>query len=285
MAKRALASPNRSIPELRTHDRFGHRVDVVEYHPHYHELMTLALESGVAALPWGAHRERRGVFSRARRALAHDVPARAGGCPTTMTFAAVPALSTTAAVASEWVPKIVDAPSYDGRDGPKSSGVTIGMSMTEKQGGSDVRANTTVATPVGDGGEGGEYTLRGHKWFTSAPMSDAFLTLAHTAEGVSCFLVPRWLPGRLAECGLSSDATEGEDWRPLERVERGRVRQCVGADGRAPRQGRAHDRRDGGAHAPRLRHRLGRADARVRGTLPRTPLAAPRLARRWSSSR
>ena len=194
---------NRSIPELRTHDRFGHRVDVVEYHPHYHELMTLALESGVAALPWGAHRERRGVFS-ARGALSHMMYQleQGHGCPTTMTFAAVPALSTTAAVANEWVPKIVDAPSYDGRDGPKSSGVTIGMSMTEKQGGSDVRANTTVATPVGDGGEGSEYTLRGHKWFTSAPMSDAFLTLAHTAEGVSCFLVPRWLPDGSRNAGF-----------------------------------------------------------------------------------
>ena len=126
-------------------------------------------------------------------------------CPTTMTFAAVPALAATPSVANHWLP-LLTSRRYDGRDVPVEvkGCATVGMSMTEKQGGSDVRANTTTATPVDPSAasEGDEFVLRGHKWFTSAPMSDAFLTLAQTPEGLSCFLVPRWLPDGSRNAGF-----------------------------------------------------------------------------------
>ncbi len=185
---------NRHPPRLVTHDRFGHRIDEVEFHPAYHELMRIGVEAEIHALPWnrpgpGAH-----VTRAAKHYLFSQVEAGVH-CPLTMTFAAVPALSAQPEVAGEWVPRATSTV-YDPvlRPSTEKAGCLIGMAMTEKQGGSDVRANTTRAVPLGSGGPGGEYLLTGHKWFCSAPTSDAFLTLAHSEGGLSCFLVPRWLP-------------------------------------------------------------------------------------------
>lgn len=180
---------NRDKPRLKTHDRFGHRIDTVEFHPAYHRLMQAAKEHGVADLSWhqpqpGAH-----VARAALSYLHHQVEAGTS-CPLTMTHAAVPVLRREPAL-REWADKAA-APSYDARDVPiaQKSGITLGMGMTEKQGGSDVRANATVATPLA--GEG-EYSLVGHKWFLSAPMSDGFLVLAQAPGGLTCFLLPRRL--------------------------------------------------------------------------------------------
>jgi putative acyl-CoA dehydrogenase len=185
---------NRYKPELKTFDRYGHRIDEVEYHPAYHELMRLGVEAQVHSLPWNQPRE----GAHASRAARHYLltQAEAGvGCPLTMTFAVVPALRAQPELAREWIPRVTST-QYDPRmrPAPEKAGCIMGMAMTEKQGGSDVRANTTRAVPVGAGGPGGEYLLTGHKWFCSAPMSDAFLTLAQTERGLTCFLVPRWLP-------------------------------------------------------------------------------------------
>jgi len=189
------ALANRHAPELDTHDRFGRRVDLVRFHPAYHQLMRTAIEHGLHASPWtdpgpGAH-----VARAARYYLQTQVEA-GHGCPLTMTFASVPALQTTPALAAAWVPRIT-AREYDPRNVPDAAkpGVTIGMAMTEKQGGSDVRANTTRAYPAGTAtGPGAAYELVGHKYFVSAPMCDAFLVLAQTPGGLSCFLLPRWRP-------------------------------------------------------------------------------------------
>lgn len=186
---------NRHPPELDTHDRFGHRVDLVRFHPSYHQLMRTAIEQGIHASPWtepgpGAH-----VARAARFYLQTQVEA-GHGCPITMTFAAVPALMHTPELARQWVPRIT-ARHYDPRNVPDAhkTGLTIGMAMTEKQGGSDVRANSTRAYPVGpQTGPGAAYELVGHKFFVSAPMCDAFLVLAHAPGGLSCFLLPRWTP-------------------------------------------------------------------------------------------
>jgi len=181
---------NRHVPELRTHDRFGHRVDAVEYHPAYHELMSLAFGAGLHSLAWTVDRE--GAFV-ARAALNYLWNQGENGvsCPVTMCFAAVHVLRNEPALAVEWEPKIV-AEEYDPRPLPIAAkrAVTVGMAMTEKQGGSDLRANTTRAEPAG----AGAYLLTGHKWFCSAPMSDAFLTLARTEAGMTCLFVPRSLP-------------------------------------------------------------------------------------------
>ncbi len=181
-------------PVLKTHDRYGHRIDEVEFHPAWHELMRLSSESGVHALPWTSDREGAHAVRTAISLLGGQVEA-GHGCPMTMTFAAVPALRVQPELAAEWEP-LLTAASYDGRLVPaaEKGSAKCGMSMTEKQGGSDVRANTTTATPLGAGGPGEEYVLRGHKWFTSAPMCDLFLVLAQTEEGVGCFAVPRILP-------------------------------------------------------------------------------------------
>ncbi len=185
---------NEHPPRLQTFDRFGQRIDEVEFHPAYHQLMGLAMEYRLPSLPWAEPRAGAHVTHAAMVYLLTQ--AEAGVlCPQVMTYAAVPALRHQPDVAEQWLPRLLDG-QYDSRCIPASEkkGVTFGMAMTEKQGGSDVRANTTRATPVGKGGPGGEYRLRGHKWFCSAPMCDAFLTLARTDEGLSCFLVPRWCP-------------------------------------------------------------------------------------------
>lgn len=185
---------NRFTPEFDTHDRFGNRIDLVKYHPAYHQLMQTAIESGIHASPWadpkpGAHVARAALFF-----LQSQVEA-GHGCPITMTFASVPTLRTTPELARVWEPKITSR-LYDPRNVPveQKTGVTIGMGMTEKQGGSDVRANTTRAYPLGSSEHGDAYELVGHKFFLSAPMCDAFLVLAQAPGGLTCFLVPRWRP-------------------------------------------------------------------------------------------
>ncbi len=185
---------NESPPRLRTHDRFGHRVDEVEFHPAWHAVMRLAMAHEVHNLPWREPRAGAHVARSALLSLLAQVEAGAC-CPLTMTFACVPALRHQKEVADEWEERLLGT-EYDPRLVPpqRKSAVLVGMAMTEKQGGSDVRANTTRARPLGAEGPGHEYELSGHKWFCSAPMSDAFLTLAQTDTGLSCFLVPRFLP-------------------------------------------------------------------------------------------
>lgn len=185
---------NKYPPELRTHDRYGHRIDQIDFHPSYHQLMTTAIENGLHASPWsdpkpGAH------VARAAKYYLHTQVEASHGCPITMTFASIPALRHQPALLKEWGPKIT-ARQYDPRNLPhtEKNAVTIGMAMTEKQGGSDVRRNTTHAYPINQEGSGQAYELVGHKWFVSAPMCDAFLVLAQTTNGLSCFLVPRWRP-------------------------------------------------------------------------------------------
>jgi putative acyl-CoA dehydrogenase len=180
---------NEFPPVLRTHDRYGHRIDEVEFHPAWHELMDTAVSHGLHAAPWatdrpGAHVARAAKFYVWRVDAGH-------GCPISMTYAAVPALRQSAELAATYEP-LLTAGSYDfGLRPPLTKRALLaGMSMTEKQGGSDVRANTTRAEPQGDG----TYLLTGHKWFTSAPMCDVFLVLAQAPGGLTCFLLPRVLP-------------------------------------------------------------------------------------------
>ncbi|MCF8882067.1 acyl-CoA dehydrogenase family protein [Erythrobacter sp. SN021] len=180
---------NENPPQSRVFDRFGHRIDQVEFHPAYHELMRLGLEGGVSAAAW---KEAEGGHALHAALLYLMTQADAGTvCPMSMTYAVVPALRVEPTIANEWEPRVTRC-RYDPRVIPvgDKEGATMGMAMTEKQGGSDVRANTTRARCVGEG----EYELTGHKWFCSAPMSDAFLTLAYAEGGLTCFLVPRWRP-------------------------------------------------------------------------------------------
>lgn len=185
---------NRYPPELETHDRFGRRVDAVRYHPAYHELMKLAFDAGLHSQPWrqpgpGAHVARAAMVSMQAQVEAGH------GCPVTMTFASVPTLQIQPEVAELFLDKVL-ARHYQPQNEPYTAkqALTVGMGMTEKQGGSDVRANTTLARPVAAGGPGQLYSLTGHKWFLSAPMCDLFLVLAQAPGGLSCFALPRWLP-------------------------------------------------------------------------------------------
>lgn len=189
LAERSNANP----PTLATHDRYGHRIDEVHYDPAYHEVMDRAIGHGCASLAWrepgpGSHPARAAMFLLFAQAEAGH------GCPISMTYSAVPALRSQPELAAEWESRLTSL-EYDPRLATASQkpGVLAGMAMTEKQGGSDVRANTTQAVALGDGGPGGEYALTGHKWFCSAPMCDLFLVLAQTADGLSCFALPRVL--------------------------------------------------------------------------------------------
>ncbi len=185
---------NRNPPELDTHDRFGHRVDLVRFHPAYHALMKTAIEEGIHCAPWAAPK-RGGHVERAARSYLHSQVEAGHGCPITMTFAAVPTLRLQPELSAVWEPKILKRVYEPGnRPAEGKQGVTLGMAMTEKQGGSDVRANTTRAVPLGLEGPGQAYELVGHKFFVSAPMCDAFLTLAQLPGGLTCFLLPRWRP-------------------------------------------------------------------------------------------
>ena len=192
---------NENSPRLRTHDQKGRRLDVAEYHPAYHACMETSFAQGLHSSVW-AHLATPGEAPRPGanvvRAAAFYMAAQmeAGHCcPVTMTNAAVACLIQAPSLSAEWLPKILSR-SYDRSFAPAGgkSSVLLGMGMTEKQGGTDVRANTTFAEPVNGGGVGGEYVLTGHKWFLSAPMSDAFLVLAQAAGGLTCFLLPRFLP-------------------------------------------------------------------------------------------
>jgi len=182
---------NANPPKLHTHDRFGERIDEVEFHPAWHELMNVSVGHGLHALPW---REPRPGAHAARAAAFYIWSQVEGGhgCPVSMTYAAIPALRKQKDLAARWEP-LMTTLDYDPGLRPASSkkGVLFGMAMTERQGGSDVRANTTRAVPSGTNGE---HFLTGHKWFCSAPMCDAFLVLAQAPGGLSCFLLPRVLP-------------------------------------------------------------------------------------------
>ncbi len=179
---------NENPPRLKAFDRYGRRIDEVEFHPAYHQLMALGLTAGVSSAAWSGLGAGHVLHAALEFMMAQAEPGVC--CPMTMTAAAPAALRHRLDLAARWVPKIA-ASQYDPSSRPAfgKSGVTIGMAMTEKQGGSDVRANTTRAVRRGDG-----YALTGHKWFCSAPMSDAFLTLAYTDSGLTCFLAPRWTP-------------------------------------------------------------------------------------------
>jgi putative acyl-CoA dehydrogenase len=181
---------NENPPVLKTHDRHGNRIDEVEFHPAWHSLMQVAVEHGVHAMPWrdprpGAHTARAAMMIIGAQVEAGH------GCPISMTYAAVPALRAEPELAAEWEPRLTSL-DYDPRlvASQEKAGALCGMAMTEKQGGSDVRANTTRAERLSDGA----YSLTGHKWFCSAPMCDAFLVLAQAPDGLTCFLLPRILP-------------------------------------------------------------------------------------------
>jgi putative acyl-CoA dehydrogenase len=199
---------NEHPPRLHTHDRFGNRLDEVEFHPAWHSLMEVAVTHGLHAAPWsdtrpGAHVARAAGFYVWGSAEAGHT------CPISMTYAVVPALRHTPALASAYEPLLTAAVYDPGTRPPLAKrGLLAGMSMTEKQGGSDVRANTTRAVPAGDG----SYRLTGHKWFTSAPMCDLFLVLAQAPAGLSCFLLPRnqnglWFPRLKDKLGNRSNAS------------------------------------------------------------------------------
>jgi putative acyl-CoA dehydrogenase len=225
------AEANRHPPEFDSHDRYGRRIDLVRFHPAYHELMRTAIAEGIAASPWDAPREGAHVARAAKFYMQSQVEA-GHGCPVTMTFAATPTLRLQPELAAEWLPR-AHSRVYDPANAPAASkkGATIGMAMTEKQGGSDVRANTTRAVDIG----GGLYEITGHKFFVSAPMCDAFLMLAQTPAGLTCFLAPRWLPDgtkngieflRLKrKMGNVSNASSETEWR-------GAIGRRVGPEGR-----------------------------------------------------
>src|SRR4051794_5403153 len=179
---------NRYPPVLRTHDRYGHRIDEVEYHPSYHRLMETSVGAGLHGAAWTEGRPAAHV-TRAAGFMVWNVDA-GHGCPISMTYAAVPALRADEQLAATWIPRLSER-RYEPRPLADKTSALAGMAMTEKQGGSDVRANTTRAEPTS---EDGWYRLLGHKWFCSAPMGDLFLVLAQTDAGVTCFAVPRTLP-------------------------------------------------------------------------------------------
>ena len=230
---------NRLLPELMTHDRFGNRIDQVEFHPAWHSLMEKCFGTEAHSLAWTAGRPGAHV---ARAALSYLWNQGENGicCPMGMTFASVAALRHAPEIAAYWEPRIL-APEYDPRPLPAEhkTGITVGMAMTEKQGGSDLRRTQTTARPAGKGrGTGGTYLLTGHKWFFSVPQSDLFVTLAQTETGVSCFLARGWLESgvrnrlqlqRLKDkCGNRSNASSEVEFRDLEAV-------LVGEEGRGIR--------------------------------------------------
>jgi len=215
---------NTYVPELRTHDRWGNRIDQVEFHPSYHALMQVAFGAGVHAFAWNNPRPG-GHVARATLSYLWNQAENGVGCPTGMAYAAPPVLSRTPAIGDAWN-QAINATEYDPRSLPigQKTGATIGMTLTEKQGGSDLRANLTQARPMTSRhGPGEEYELTGHKWFCSAPMSDAFYVTAYTEAGPTCFLVPRWRPDgtrnvfqiqRLKDkCGNRSNASAEVEFR------------------------------------------------------------------------
>jgi len=188
--QRWAVEANTHDPVLRTHDRYGHRVDEVEFHPAWHSLMTVAVGEGLAGASWVSSNPAPHA-ARAAAYLTWGQVEQGHGCPVTMTYAVVPALRHQPDLAALYEPLLTSRVYDPGLRVPTTKqGLLAGMGMTEKQGGSDVRANTTRAVPAGDG----TFLITGHKWFTSAPMCDLFLVLAQAPGGLSCFLVPRVLP-------------------------------------------------------------------------------------------
>jgi putative acyl-CoA dehydrogenase len=185
---------NVHTPQLRTHDRFGRRIDEVEFHPSYHALMDAAVAQGLHGTPWADASPSPHVLRAAGFMLFTELEPSVL-CPISMTYAVTPALRANAKVFADWAPGLTSR-HYDPQLKPwrDKAGLTMGMGMTEKQGGSDVRANTTRAEPDGDDAWGRRFRLTGHKWFFSAPMCDAFLVLAQAPQGLSCFFLPRVLP-------------------------------------------------------------------------------------------
>jgi putative acyl-CoA dehydrogenase len=181
---------NKFPPLLRTLDRYGHRLDEVEFHPAWHALLGIALNAGLHSSPWATPRPGAHVARAAGTYMLNQIESGVC-CPVAMTYGSIPTLRHAPAIAAEWLPKIF-ARDYDQRFRPaaEKTSALVGMGMTENQGGSDLRTNSTRAEPAGDG----LFRLYGHKWFMSAPMCDAFLVLAKTAKGLSCFLMPRWTP-------------------------------------------------------------------------------------------
>ena len=219
-ARRWATEANASPPVLRTHDRYGHRLDEVDFHPSWHRLLTEAVGHGLAGAPWTAT----GPMPHTSRAAGFCVwsQVEAGhGCPVSMTYSVVPALRADPALAAAYEPGLTATAYEPGlRPAATKAGLLAGMGMTEKQGGSDVRANTTRAVDAGDG----SWRLTGHKWFCSAPMCDLFLVLAQVA-GQRADL----LPGAAGAAGrqpqrLPPAAAEGQARQPVQRVLRGRVR-------------------------------------------------------------
>jgi putative acyl-CoA dehydrogenase len=223
----AARQANRHLPELRTHDRFGNRIDIVEFHPAYHELMRLIYETQTHSFAW-THQGQPGA-QVARGALSYLWNQGENGicCPMGMTFASIPALRHDQNLFDEWAPHVLKN-AYDPRPiyAKEKAGITVGMAMTEKQGGSDLRATITTARPVGARrGSGAGYLITGHKWFFSVPMSDIFLTLARTDGGLSCFIATGWLPDgsrnrlklqRLKDkCGNKSNASSEVEFYDL----------------------------------------------------------------------
>jgi putative acyl-CoA dehydrogenase len=223
---------NENKPQLKSFDRYGHRLDEVEFHPAYHRVMELGMQYGVHAYAWrnadksGAH------VVRAALSYLHSQAEAGTGCPLTMTHSSIPALRHQSELAKYWIPKLTSY-EYDSRVLPMADkrGCTIGMGMTEKQGGSDVRANTTRGYLQADG----SYEIVGHKWFFSAPMCDAWLVLAYTDRGITCFLMPKLRPdGSLNAIRIQRLKDKLGDWsNASSEVEfQGAYAQVVGAEGR-----------------------------------------------------
>lgn len=185
---------NENPPALKAYDRFGHRIDDVEFHPAWHALMGIAVGAGLHSSPWASPRPGAHVARAAGTYMLTQIESGTY-CPIAMTYGCVPTLRHNAALAGEWLPRVF-ATQYDPRFVPAAQKTTnlLGMAMTENQGGSDLRTNVTRAVPLSGAGERRGFRLNGHKWFMSAPMCDAFLVLAQTEHGLSCFLLPRFTP-------------------------------------------------------------------------------------------
>ncbi len=186
---------NENRPVFKPFDRVGNRLDEVEFHPAYHRLMELGMANEVTCFAWRRTEKVGAHVSRMALSYLHNQADHGTSCPLTMTYACVPTLQHEPKLAAEWLPRVTST-RYDKRfiPAPQKTGATMGMAMTEKQGGSDVRSNSTRATPTGAKGSDAPYALVGHKYFVSAPMCDAFLVLAQAEGGLTCFLLPRWLP-------------------------------------------------------------------------------------------
>ncbi|HVV66143.1 MAG TPA: acyl-CoA dehydrogenase family protein [Rhizomicrobium sp.] len=224
---------NRNPPQLKTFDRYGQRIDEVEFHPAYHALMAMGIGAGYASVAWSGAQAGHALHAAIEFLMAQAEPGVC--CPMTMTYAALAALKHQPNLFDVWKARIASS-EYDPLSQPAADkkGVTIGMAMTEKQGGSDVRANTTRAQRNADG----SYTLTGHKWFCSAPMCDAFLTLAYADGGLTCFLAPRWRPDgerNLIEIMRLKDKLGDRANASAEIEYRGAWAEIVGEEGRGVR--------------------------------------------------